>query len=82
MSVENAQKFLEKMGSDAAFAAKVKQAKSLEESKKIINGAGFSFTEEELAKAQQGELQDEELDAVAGGGYMCFNDIHDNCGKD
>lgn len=74
MSVENAQKFLAKMGSDAAFAAKVKKSKSLEESKKIITGAGFSFTEAELAKAQQGELKDEELDAVAGGCYLCTVD--------
>jgi len=74
MSKESAKKFLEKLGSDAAFAAKIKQTKNLEESRKIISGAGFDFTEKELAEAQQGELKDEELDAVAGGCYLCTVD--------
>lgn len=74
MSVESAKKFLAKLGSDSAFAAKIKQSKSLDESRKIIIGAGFDFTEKELAEAQQGALKDEELDAVAGGDYMCVSD--------
>jgi predicted ribosomally synthesized peptide with nif11-like leader len=79
MSIESAKNFLEKMQNDAAFAEQVKKAKNLDESSKIITAAGFNFTEAELANAQQGELKDEELEAVAGGVYLCTVDA---CGKD
>lgn len=78
MSVENAKKFLEKMKNDSGFAKKIKVASSLDERKKIASDAGLNFTEADLAKVQQGELNDEELDAVAGGGYLCVSDVHNN----
>ena len=81
MSVEHAKKFLEKMKEDADFAEKIKNAKDIEETKAIIKEADLDFTEDELAQAQQGELDDEQLDAVAGGGYMCFGDT-DICNHD
>ena len=79
MSVEDAKKFLEMMKEDQTFAEKIKQSKDLDETKAIVKSAGLDFSEEDLAQAQQGELDDEQLDAVAGGGYLCLNDI---CGYD
>ena len=79
MSVESAKKFLEKYKSDEAFAKSVNEAKSAEERNKIILGAGFDFTQAELNECRGGELSDADLDAVAGGSYMC---VADTCGKD
>ena len=79
MSVEDAKKFLEMMKEDQTFAEKIKQSKDLDETKAIVKSAGLDFSEEDLAQAQQGELDDEQLDAVAGGGYMCVTDA---CGVD
>jgi len=44
MSVESAKGFLAKYKADEAFAKSVNEAKSLEEKKKVILGAGFDFT--------------------------------------
>ncbi len=78
MSVEDAKKFLEMMKQDQAFAEKIKHSKDLDETKAIVKSVGLDFSEEDLAQAQQGELDDEQLDAVAGGGYMC---MVDSCGS-
>ena len=81
MSIESAKSFLEKMKSDSSFSDKLKAAKSVDDTSKIVKAAGFDFTEDELSEAQQGELDDEELDSVAGGSYMCFGD-YDVCNHD
>jgi len=80
MSVESAKKFLAKYKADEAFAKSINEAKSVEEKKKVILGAGFDFTQAELNECRGGELSDTDLDAVAGGGsYMC---VTDTCGMD
>lgn len=70
MSVESAKKFMERMKTDEAFANKVKECKDNEARMAFVKGAGFDFTIEEI-KGIQGELSDDELDAVAGGGNKC-----------
>jgi len=79
MSVESAKKFLAKYKADEAFAKSINEAKSVEEKKKVILGAGFDFTQAELNECRGGELSDADLDAVAGGSYMC---VADTCGMD
>ena len=76
MSVESAKGFLAKYKADEAFAKSVNEAKSVEEKKKVILGAGFDFTQAELNECRGGELSDADLDAVAGGSYVCTTDTH------
>ena len=80
MSIESAKEFLVKYSADATFAKSINDAKSVEEKKKVILGAGFDFTQAELNECRGGELSDADLDAVAGGGYMCIKDVH--CTRD
>jgi len=69
MSVESAKQFIEKMKTDEAFAQKVKECKDSEARMTFVKESGFDFTTEEV-KGLQGELSDDELDAVAGGGCL------------
>ena len=82
MSVE---KFLEDVNSDSGLQEELAKAleaeNDREEVTKLANSKGYNFTSEELWKEIQkrekdlqkreeaGELSDEELEAVAGGGY-------------
>jgi len=67
MSIESAKLFIEKIKTDEEFAKKVKNCKDAEARMVFVKESGFDFTIEEI-KAFQGELSDDELDAVAGGG--------------
>ncbi|MBP7570717.1 MAG: Nif11-like leader peptide family natural product precursor [Acidobacteria bacterium] len=77
MSVASAQGFLEKVKTDAAFAKAVRGAATSQERTALVSAAGFDFTQKELDQARQGELSEQELESVAGGGYLCVTD--NNC---
>lgn len=71
MSIESAKAFYLKMGTDEAFLAQL-DAASPEERIKIAQQAGYDFTEEDFETAtaqvlESDELDEEELEAVAGG---------------
>ena len=72
MSVESAKLFIEKLKTDEGFAKKVKECKDSEARISLVKESGFDFTIEEI-KGIQGELSDDELDAVAGGGNKCVS---------
>lgn len=75
MSQQQANAAIEKLKTDEAFRAKVMAEADVAERLKIINAAGFNCTVQELKAASQ-ELDDDELNAVAGG--WCI--VHDiNC---
>ena len=63
--------FMEKMTSDEAFMEDIQKSADANELMSKIKNAGFDVTPEELANAlnsgENGELSDNELDAVAGG---------------
>lgn len=76
MSIASAVKFVQKIGEDESFKARFEAAKSPEEVILIASQAGFDFSMEELKAVVgkiQGELSDEKLEAVAGGGF--FTDV-------
>lgn len=72
MSIDAAKAFNEKLQSDDALQGKVSAATSGEPAENLANvieiaaGAGFDFSGEEL-KAATSELDDDQLDAAAGG---------------
>jgi predicted ribosomally synthesized peptide with nif11-like leader len=66
MSKEAAQSFLERVRTDAAFAAAVEQAKSAAEVATLAESLGYSFTQAELEAASQ-ELSEGELQDITGG---------------
>lgn len=73
MSVESAKAFIERMQTDEAFAKKINEAKDKEERIALRQAEGFVFSAEEFEQAT-GDLSDEELYAVVGGGsfgYVC-----------
>ena len=70
MSIESAKAFLEKIKADAAFRKQVGEISSQEDRMAFVEKAGFAFTKEELDEVT-GALSDEDLDAVAGGGWGC-----------
>ena len=72
MSVESAKSFMEKIKTDEEFAKKVKECKDAEARMAFVKAEGFDFTVEEI-KGIQGELSDDELDAVAGGGCKALD---------
>ena len=81
MSVENAIKFLAKVGSDPAFRTKVEQAAPAARVG-LAHAAGFAFTRAEydqaLAKVdapRAGELSDADLEKVSGGVGIDINNI-------
>jgi len=67
MSAESVKLFVEKIKTDEEFAKKLKGFEDASARKAFVKEAGFDFTDEEV-KQIQGELSDEDLDAVAGGG--------------
>lgn len=64
--------FLVKLNEDKAFADEIAAVQSVEEMLAKAKAAGFDVTEDELAiwagAQPNGELTDDELDAVSGGG--------------
>lgn len=66
MSLESAKAFLKKMKTEEAFAAKVSEIKSKEERIQFARESGFDFSAEEI-KEVSSELDDDDLDQIAGG---------------
>lgn len=61
-------RFLEEATADAAFMERLRKAQSPEEAIALAAEKGYTFTPEEIKpQMPTGELDDDELDAVAGG---------------
>jgi predicted ribosomally synthesized peptide with nif11-like leader len=69
MSIESAKAFLERVENDEDFKNSVGEITTTEERMEFVKKAGFDFTKEEIEK-HTSELSDEELDNVAGGGWI------------
>ncbi len=67
MSIESAKKFIETVKADKGLYDRVYQASSQDEGLQIAREAGYTFTLDEWVSAK-GELTDDELEHVAGGG--------------
>ena len=67
MSVELARAFIDRLKIDQEFYEKIAGVSNTEERMSVAQAAGYDFTAEEIA-AVKGELCDEELDLIAGGG--------------
>lgn len=77
MSVESAKAFIEKVKSDEEFAKKVMECKDADGRLALSKDAGFDFTTEEITEVGS-ELDDGELDAVAGAGSCrCTSWLHE-----
>ena len=63
---ENMKKFLEAVSQEKEFTEKLTKAETVEAVIALAKEKGFTLTAEDL-KPQAGELNDDELDAVAGG---------------
>ncbi len=70
MSIQNARDFLTRLAKDENLRNGLSGCKTNAERRQFALGAGFDFTGDEL-KAARSEIQDVELDAIAGGGTMC-----------
>ena len=70
MSVQSAKSFIEKVKTDEGFAKKLKECKDEEARMVFAKASGFNFTVEEIRS--EGELSDNDLDAVAGGSSWCL----------
>ena len=70
MSVDQARAFIEKMKSDEAFCDRIMAIEAVDARLAAARDAGFVFTEAEI-KEVNSELNDDELDRVAGGACMC-----------
>ena len=70
MSIESAKAFIEKMKTDEEFAKKIMAETNQEARMALACGEGFAFTKDEIGQVK-GELTDDELDMVAGGGGWC-----------
>ena len=66
MSVDQAEAFVAKMKSDAAFRERVMAVEDVTERMGLINAEGFSCSAEEI-ETVAGALADEELETVDGG---------------
>lgn len=67
MSEASVKSFIQKVKTDGEFTKKLKGFKDAKARLAFVKEAGFEFTDAEI-KAIQGELSDEDLDAVAGAG--------------
>ncbi|MGL5833806.1 MAG: Nif11-like leader peptide family natural product precursor [Waterburya sp.] len=75
MSIESAKAFYQRMSEDDAFRTPFEEASTKEERQQLIKDAGYDFTPEEWQDAvteiqatdSNEELQEEELEAIAGG---------------
>lgn len=72
MSEENAIKFLSQIEEDSTLQQRVQTLDNQEELLKVAQESGYSFTTEEMKavteKVNSDELNEQELEAVAGGG--------------
>ncbi len=73
MSIESAKAFLERIHNDEDFRKELGGKVSAEERMKFAKAQGFDFTKDELDEVK-GNLTDEELDAVAAGGF-CLSEL-------
>ena len=81
MSEEQLKAFLEAVKADAGLQEKLNAAKDVDAVVAIAKAAGFVVTAEDLKKAQAG-VSEEELESVAGGGYIRFGETFDRaCSK-
>ena len=67
MSEASVKSFIQKVKTDGEFTKKLEGFKDAKARLAFVKEAGFEFTDAEI-KAIQGELSDEDLDAVAGAG--------------
>jgi predicted ribosomally synthesized peptide with nif11-like leader len=75
MTIENAKSFYQRMTEDSDFRTPFESASTKEERQQLIQDAGYDFTANEwqaaVAEIQAAdpneELQEEELEAIAGG---------------
>ena len=67
MSEALVKSFIQKVKTDEEFAKKLKGFKDAKARLAFVKEAGFDFSDAEI-KQIQGELSDEDLDAVAGAG--------------
>ncbi len=83
MSIENVKAFYAKMANDEAFRARIQSAKNKDECTQMVKAAGFEFTLEEfeeytsrlleineIDKNSEEEINQKELEAVAGGLFI------------
>jgi len=71
MSLESAKAFVEKINTDEDFRNKVTEFKDTESRMAFVKSQGFDFTPDDIEKAK-GELSEEALDAISGGGCGHF----------
>ncbi len=69
MSVESAKKFMDTIANDEDFRSKFETGDEATRLQMIREG-GYDFTKEEALEASNGELSDEDLEAVAGGVFF------------
>jgi predicted ribosomally synthesized peptide with nif11-like leader len=67
MSIESAKACMERIKTDEDFAKKVMECKDQEARMAVVRAAGYDFTTEEV-RPLLGEIQEIELESVAGGG--------------
>ena len=79
MSIESAREFMAKYKNNVELAAKLTTAASPAEKMAIAKAEGFSFSLEELTKANE-ELSEAELDTVVGGEWSPWCDGEGHCG--
>ena len=72
MSIESAKAFMEKVKNDPEFAKQVSEKKTAAERHEFVKSQGFDFTGDEINQLSS-NLSDEELDAVAGGAWLCMS---------
>ncbi len=70
MSEEQLKAFLEKVKGDTNLQEKLKAAADANAVAAIAKEAGFSISADDLTKAPESELSEEELDGVAGGKFL------------
>ena len=70
MSEEQLKAFLEKVKADTSLQEKLKAAADANAVAAIAKEAGFSISADDLTTKAQSELSDEELEGVAGGGWL------------
>ena len=68
MSLDQARAFIEKMKSDEAFCDRIMAIEAVDARLAAARDAGFVFSEAEI-KEVKNELNDDELDRVAGGAW-------------
>lgn len=78
MSIKAAEAFVERMEMDENFNKKITACKDPEERLALVKSEGYDFTKEEINQIK-GQLTEEQLNNIAGGGCICA-DLW--CGKE